>query len=232
LWKSVQNISVESIKNASINFYEEKKANYTSDKPFIVNHTAGKDVVQVASILFGTGGIKSVTSKIDDGVENVGTKVKKAIDSKKTNLDEFINSNDFANLMDNAFKKYKGQLSRAEWEVRYKTLYKNREVGKLTEEKFKDLMSGDPKTFKFQGETRKVDNVIGSIAREIKSGKLKGSEFIDNQLRKDILMLFDDGIPIHKIEWHLFDGADASMIEKLDLLKNTYGADKFDFIIY
>ena len=45
-------------------------------------------------------------------------------------------------------------------------------------------------------------------------------------------MLFDDGIPIHKIEWHLFDGADASMIEKLDLLKNTYGADKFDFIIY
>jgi predicted MPP superfamily phosphohydrolase len=32
LWKSVQNISVESIKNASINFYEEKKANYTSDK--------------------------------------------------------------------------------------------------------------------------------------------------------------------------------------------------------
>lgn len=36
---------------------------------------------------------------------------------------------------------------------------------------------------------------------------------------------------IHKIEWHCFDGADASMIEKSDLLKSTYGAEKFDYII-
>ena len=36
LWNSVKNISVESIKDASVKFYEEKKANYTSDKHYIV----------------------------------------------------------------------------------------------------------------------------------------------------------------------------------------------------
>lgn len=89
-----------------------------------------------------------------------------------------------------------------------------------------------PKTFKFQGEVRKVDNVLGTTAKEIKSGKLKGSEFIDNQLRKDLMMLGLDNVPIKKIEWHLFDGADASMIEKLEKLRNTFGKEKFNFIIY
>ena len=37
-------------------------------------------------------------------------------------------------------------------------------------------------------------------------------------------------MPISK--YHLFDGADASMIEKLEKLRNTFGKEKFDFIIY
>lgn len=35
---------------------------------------------------------------------------------------------DFKELMDNAWKKYKGKLSRAKWEKRYKIFYKNRNI--------------------------------------------------------------------------------------------------------
>ncbi|MDY3345677.1 hypothetical protein PG326_10580, partial [Riemerella anatipestifer] len=233
LWNSVKNISLESIKNAAVDFYEQKKANYTSDKSYIVNHTVGKDGVELASILMGgTGGIKKAVKNVDEGVEKAGKEIKDAIQKKLDDIDEFMKTPDFKNLMDNSWKKYKGQLTKTEWEARYKTLYKNREVGKLTEVKFQELMSGEPKIFKFQGETRKVDNVIGTTAREIKSGTLKGSEFIDNQLRKDIMMLKQPNVPIEKIEWHLFGGVDKNMIEKLEILRNTFGKDKFDFIIY
>ncbi|MDY3548973.1 hypothetical protein PG291_10195 [Riemerella anatipestifer] len=180
----------------------------------------------------GTGGIKKAVKNVDEGVEKTGKEIKDAIQKKLDDIDEFMKTPDFKNLMDNSWKKYKGQLTKTEWEARYKTLYKNREVGKLTEVKFQELMSGEPKIFKFQGETRKVDNVIGTTAREIKSGTLKGSEFIDNQLRKDIMMLKQPSVPIEKIEWHLFGGVDKNMIEKLEILRNTFGKDKFDFIIY
>ena len=94
------------------------------------------------------------------------------------------------------------------------------------------LESGSPKTFIFNGETRKVDNLIDGVAKEIKSGQLKSSDFIENQLRKDIEMLLDNKIPVKRIEWHLFDGADKNMIEKLESLRDTFGKDKFDFINY
>lgn len=45
LWESVKGISVETIKDAAVDFYEEKKANYTSDKSYIVQHTVSKDAV-------------------------------------------------------------------------------------------------------------------------------------------------------------------------------------------
>ena len=80
LWNSVKNISTESIKNAATDFYEEKKNNYTSDKSYIVNHTVGKDAVQVASILMGGGAIKSLkntTDNIHNGVKKVGEEIKK-----------------------------------------------------------------------------------------------------------------------------------------------------------
>ena len=93
-------------------------------------------------------------------------------------------------------------------------------------------MGGEPKTFIFNGETRKVDNLIDKIAKEIKSGKLKQNDFIENQLRKDIEMLRLPNVPVDKIEWHLFDGADANMINRLEELRSIYGVDKFDFIIY
>ncbi len=45
-------------------------------------------------------------------------------------------------------------------------------------------------------------------------------------------MLLDNKVPVKKIEWHLFDGADSNMIEKLEGLRDTFGKDKFDFINY
>ena len=75
LWNSVKNISVESIKDASVKFYEEKKANYTSDKHYIVNHTIGQDGVQLASIIIGVGGIKSAVKNVDEGVEKAGKEI-------------------------------------------------------------------------------------------------------------------------------------------------------------
>jgi hypothetical protein len=144
---------------------------------------------------------------------------------------------DFAKKMDDAFSKYKNRagdlaVSKVDWEAKYRTLYKNREIGKLTEEEFQLLEGGVPKTFKFNGEIRKVDNLIDGVAKEIKSGKLKSSEFIENQLRKDIEILRRQNVPVNKIEWHLFDGADINMIKKLELLRDTFGKDKFDFINY
>nr|WP_153851650.1 hypothetical protein [Ornithobacterium rhinotracheale] len=46
------------------------------------------------------------------------------------------------------------------------------------------------------------------------------------------MMLNQPNVPIEKIEWHLFGGVDKNMIEKLEILRNTFGKDKFDFIIY
>ena len=79
LWESIKNISPESIKNAAIGFYETKKANYTSDKTYIVNHTVGKDAVTVASMFIGGGiskGLKTATDDIANGFKKVGKEIK------------------------------------------------------------------------------------------------------------------------------------------------------------
>ena len=167
-----------------------------------------------------------------EAVEESGETIKKTIQKKLDNLDDFIKTPEFGKLMDNAWGKYKGKLSKAEWEAKYKTLYKNREKGIIAESKFQELMGGEPHTFTFNGEIRKVDNLIGTTAKEIKSGKLKKTDFVENQLRKDIEMLRLDDIPVNKIEWHLFDGIDDNAKQILESLRDTYGKDKFDFIIY
>ncbi|MDR2122640.1 MAG: hypothetical protein LBP34_05885, partial [Flavobacteriaceae bacterium] len=216
LWESVKGISVETIKDAAVDFYEEKKANYTSNKSYIVNHTVGKDGVQVASILLGTGGLKNVVKNVNEGVDNVGKKVKKAIDTKKADLDEFMRSTDFANIMDNSYRKYKGQLSKADWETRYKTLYKNREIGKLTEEQFQLLEGGmkPKKGITTSDGKRYFDNVLDETAREVKSGPITLSNS-KQQILKDIEILNQNltNNRVSKIEWHCFNNADKKTIE-------------------
>lgn len=158
--------------------------------------------------------------------------MKAAIGKRLSDIEEEILSEAFKTKMNNAWSRYSGSLERVQWEVKYKTLYKNRAIGKLSEVKYQELMGGEPKTFVFEGQTRKVDNLIGTTAKEIKSGKLKRSDFIEQQLRKDIEMLRRSNVPVDKIEWHLFDGADDDMINALETLRGTYGKDKFDFIDY
>ncbi|WP_336686037.1 fibronectin type III domain-containing protein [Chryseobacterium bernardetii] len=81
LWNSIKNISPESIKNASLEFYEQKKANYTSSKSYIVNHTVGQDGVTVVSIVMGAGFFKKGADGLKDGIEDTGEKfIKKETD--------------------------------------------------------------------------------------------------------------------------------------------------------
>lgn len=92
LWNSVKGISLSSIRDASIKFYEEKKANYTSNKNHIVYHTIGKDGVQLVTTIIGVGAIKSAATKIDDGIEDVGKRIAKEAREKVTK--EFLQSFD------------------------------------------------------------------------------------------------------------------------------------------
>ena len=217
---------------AAIDFYEEKKANYTSDKSYIVQHTVSKDVVQVASIIFGAGGVKAVTKNVDEGVDNVGKKVKDAIQKKLDDIDEFMKTSDFKNIMDNSWKKYKGKLSREKWEERYKVLYKNRDKGKIAEEKFNDLMGADATQLEIQvgNSKRYVDNVLNGTAREIKSGKVSWSAYKE-QVLKDIEIVSQKLGGIDKIEWHCFDDIDAKFLENLKDELKKYNLTDFDFVI-
>ena len=87
LWESVKGISVETIKDAAIDFYEKKKANYNSDKPYIVHHTVSKDAVAIASVFIGGGiskGLKNTTDKVDNGIELASKRIKKEAREKAT----------------------------------------------------------------------------------------------------------------------------------------------------
>jgi hypothetical protein len=79
LWESVKNINVESIKNAAVDFYDKKKEQYTSDKPYIVGHAAGYDAVQVATMVSGVGPIFTKGSKeaLEKGMKETGEVIKK-----------------------------------------------------------------------------------------------------------------------------------------------------------
>jgi hypothetical protein len=233
LWESVKNISWSSIRDLAVDTYNEKKDAYTSEKPYIVGYTAGYDAVQVAFIATGVSSFaKGAGDVLEKGIKETGEKVKNAIKKKLDDIESFMKTPDFTKLLDDAWGRYKGKLSRAKWEEKYKTLYKNREKGAITESKFEELMGGEPHTFTVKGEVRKVDNLVDKTAKEIKSGELKITDFTDNQLKKDIDMLLDDRTPVNKIEWHLFGGIDNDAKKLLETLRNIHGKDKFDFIIY
>lgn len=146
--------------------------------------------------------------------------------------------------MSDAFNRYKKRitenLSNAElqelqsaYEQRYKTLYKNREIGKIPEKTFQELEGGAPKTFKLpNGDIRKVDNLIDNVAKEIKSGKLERNSFIEKQLEKDLELLTNKQFPVNKIEWHCFGGASEEMKNAMNILEEKFGKEKFEFIDY
>ncbi|EKB54081.1 hypothetical protein [Bergeyella zoohelcum] len=90
----------------------------------------------------GTGGIKKAVKNVDEGVEKTGKKIKEAIKNKLDDIEKEFLTNTFKNLLTNKFKNYKGLLSFEDWSKRYKTLYKNRKIGKLTEDEFQLLEGG------------------------------------------------------------------------------------------
>ena len=236
LWNSVKNISTESIKNAATDFYEEKKNNYTSDKSYIVNHTVGKDAVQVASILMGGGAIKSLkntTDNIHNGVKKVGNEVKEAVKKKLDKIDEFMKTPDFEKILNDSWNKYKGKLSKEKWEQKYKTLYKNREKGAISEKTFDDLMGFDSNQFEIQIENSKriIDNVKNGVAREVKSGKVTWNAYKD-QVMKDIRIIKNNlSDKVDKIEWHCFDEVDPKFIQNVKSEMKKAGLKESDFII-
>ncbi|GHT71694.1 hypothetical protein FACS189455_4110 [Bacteroidia bacterium] len=93
LWESVKNINVESIKNAAVDFYNKKKDQYTSDKPYIVGYTAGYDAVQVATIVSGGTAIFTKGSKesLEKGMKETGEVLgKKVRKFTQKEIDDYV----------------------------------------------------------------------------------------------------------------------------------------------
>ena len=107
-------------------------------------------------------------------------------------------------------------LSKADWEAKYRTLYKNREIGKLTEDEFQLLEGGlkPKKGISTSDGKRYFDNVLEGTAREVKSGPVTLSKYKD-QILKDIDIINNDlAKGVDKIEWHCFDEVNQVEIEE------------------
>lgn len=116
----------------------------------------------------------SVLIGTNEGLEKVGKEVKDAIKKKLDDIEKEFLTDTFKDLLTNKFKNYKGVLNFDDWAQRYKTLYKNRKIGKLTEEQFQLLEGGTKpkKGISTSDGKRYFDNVLDGTAREIKSGNV------------------------------------------------------------
>lgn len=172
------------------------------------------------------------------GVEETGELVRDAIQEKLDDIAKYFTTKEWAERVADRFGKYKGQLSEAQWLERYKTLYKNREIGKLTEEEFQLLEGGlKPKKGISTGDGKRYfDNVLEGTAREVKSGPVTLSN--KEQLLKDIEIISDKDLSkklgLTKIEWHCFSDVDPKVIDfvKTELEANNVSTDLIQFIKY
>jgi len=123
---------------------------------------------------------------------------------------------DFDKKLEDAFGRYKGKLSKEKWEEKYKTLFKNREKGAITENKFEELMGSDATHLEIQtgNGKRYVDNVLDGVGKEIKSGNVSWNAYKD-QVLKDIEIVKAQAKKIKKIEWHCFDEVDNTFIKNV-----------------
>lgn len=148
-----------------------------------------------------------------------GAKILEGIDKGSISILKYLESAEHLAKRATSWEKYiarGGKKSKAAWEKTYDTLTRNRMRGKLAEEQFSQIMGGKPKdiSVKVAGkdELRKIDNVLGSTAREVKSGPLKLTPFIKKQILKDIELIRAKSM---KVEWHLLAGGDAKAIAAL-----------------
>jgi len=233
IWNAVKSISPSSVKTMAKDAIKQKIANYNfSDKPYLGNHELGKDGVTVVSAMMGAGFLKAGDEALENSVKTTGEKVKEAIQTKLDDIEEFMKTPDFLKKLDDAFGRYKGKLSRTDWEAKYKTLFKNREKGAITESKFNELLGSDATHLEIQTGSGKryVDNVLDGVGKEIKSGKVSWSSYKD-QVLKDIEIVQTQAKKIKKIEWHCFDEVDDTFIKNVkDELKKANLSEN-DFII-
>ncbi|MFZ0597939.1 MAG: fibronectin type III domain-containing protein, partial [Flavobacterium sp.] len=167
------------------------------------------------------------------GVEETGELVRDAIQKKLDEINVFMKTPEFAKKLEDALGRYKGKLTREKWEENYKTLYKNREKGAITESKFNELMGNDATHLEIQTNNGKryVDNVLNGVGKEIKSGKVTWSAY-KNQVLKDILIIKDQlSDKIDRIEWHCFDGIDESFEKNVKNELKKAGLKETDFMI-
>ncbi len=148
-----------------------------------------------------------------------GAKILGGIKKGRVAIETYLKSAEHINKRVASFKKYMargGTKSRAAYDKLYDTLTRNRMVGALAEKQFQRIMAGGPKSYwvRVGGKNvlRKVDNVLGNVAREVKSGPLKLTPFIRKQILKDIQLIKTKGL---KVEWHLLAGGDPKAIAAL-----------------
>ena len=217
LWSGVKGISPSSIKEMAVGAAKEKWDKYANASTQVTSHEVGFDAVGVAKMITGGNLVSTISG--------TGDKIKKSITDKLENINKYFDSEEWIKRVNNRFGKYKGNLSKFDWEERYKTLYKNREIGKLTEEQFELLEGGlkPKKGISTSDGRRYFDNVLDGTAREVKSGPVTLSKYKD-QILKDIEILKQDltNGNIKNIEWHCFDGAEGVKIN--EFIKKELGS--------
>lgn len=218
IWTAVKNISPSSVLSMAESSVKDKIAKYNfSDKPYLGYYEIGKDGVTVVTTIMGAGFISNASDGLENGVKNTGEKIKDAIKKKLDDIEKEFLGDTFKDLLQTKFKNYKGLLSFEEWTQRYKTLYKNRKIGKLAEDEFELLEGGlkPRKAITTSDGKRYFDNVLEGTAREVKSGPitLSGSK---QQILKDIEILNQNltNNQISKLEWHCFDEVNEIEINK------------------
>lgn len=148
-----------------------------------------------------------------------GARITKGLEKGKPAIETILKSAEHVRKRSEAFKKYiarGGKKSEAAYNAIYDSLTRNRLVGKLAEEQFQLVMKGSPRSYWVtvggKRVLRKVDNVVGNVAREVKSGPLRLTPFIERQILKDMELI---RTTFMKVEWHLLAGGDAKAIAAL-----------------
>ncbi len=142
--------------------------------------------------------------------------VGKIVDDKTGTIDNYFKSSKYLQDKAAAFSRYRGNKSYAEWEKMYDILTRNRLKGKIAEHTFQAIMKGEPLTIKFvmngENKIRYVDNFYQGVLREMKSGPLESSDFVIEQIKKDIWIKQTKDFDV---EWHLLKGGDSKLIQDM-----------------
>jgi hypothetical protein len=236
IWESVKNISPSSVKSMVTDAVKSKIDNYNfSDKPYLGYHEIGKDGVAVINTLMGGAFTNVGKGTLENGIKETGDKIKNSIKKKLEDIEKYFDTKEFADRVKDRLSKYKGELTQEKWLERYKTLIKNREIGKLTEEQFEILEGGakPKKCIKTTDGRRYFDNVLDDVAREVKSGPVTLSQYRDQILKDiEIIKLNLTKGQVNKIEWHCFDGVEKSAIDDFIKAQLKDKSSMFEIIRY